>query len=226
MKNFKNETDRIGCPDEIKINRYVLHQCSEKERQEIQAHLVKCPLCRSEVVFPTKNQSEIQDEKRWGKLPDRLYNKGMAFIKEKIREKQLVSPLEICLRFFREQWEIMRHTGTIISQPVLAARGEIPETKSIITSIVKEFNEFQVVVDVKGDKAGSVNLKIRVKRLKDGTLVPQVQFTLWDQKKERVLEEFTRDGEISFEGLIPGVYSIRISLKEKRIGEITLDLTG
>jgi hypothetical protein len=224
MKNLKDKSDRSRCLDEIEINRYVLHQCSDKERQKIQAHLVECPLCRSEVVFLKKNQPEIQDEKKWGELPEQLYNKGTAFIKEMIK-KQSVSPLEIFLRFFQNQWEIVRHTGTVIPQPVSAARGETPEKKGIISSIVKEFNEFQVMIDVKGNVEGSIDLQIRVKSSKDGSIVPQVQFTLWDQKRQRILEEFIRDGEITFEGLVPGVYSVRIAQQERGIGEINLDLT-
>ena len=117
-------------------------------------------------------------------------------------------------------------TTLIYQQQVLARMMVRQKKKGIISSIVKEFNEFQVVVDVKQNVEGSIDLQITVKRSKVESLVPQVQFTLWNLKKQRILEEFTQDGEITFEGLIPGVYSIRIAKKEKRIGEITLDLTG
>lgn len=224
MKKLKDDSDRNSCPDEIKINRYVLHQCSSEERREIEAHLVMCPFCRSEVVFMIKTQPEIQDDKKCVEFPEHLHNKGMDFLNRMVKGHG--SALEILLRFFREQWEIVRHTGTVITQPVFAAREETQEKKAIISSIVKEFNEFQVIVDVKQGVEGSIDLQVTVKKSKEEILVPQVLFTLWDQKKKRILEEFTRDGEIIFEGLIPGVYSIRIVQKERNIGEIILDLRG
>ena len=116
MKKTKDILDRRKCPDETYINRYALHQCSIEERREIEAHLAECSLCRREAVYLTKAQSDIQDEEKWGKLPDRVYKKAMALVKTVTEPK--TSHLEICLRFLREQWEIVRHTGLLMPQPV------------------------------------------------------------------------------------------------------------
>ena len=53
---------------------------------------------------------------------------------------------------------------------------------------------------------------------------PQIQFTLLDKKRERMLEETTCDGETSFQGLSPEIYSIRIAKQERFIGEIYLNI--
>lgn len=227
MNDMNNKSGKNACLDETRINRYVLQQCSAKEQQEIEAHLVACPQCRMEVVFLTKAQPDIQDKKKWAKLPEELYSKGMDLIKKKIRgtiSKSKISVLEICLRFVSETWEVVRYTGRIMPQPALAARGDIPKKKAILSNIVKDFDEFRVEVDVSGNKEGAVDLQIRVKRLEEMNLEPQIQFTLLDKKGERVLEETIHDGENSFKGLSQGIYSIKIAQKEKIIGEICLNV--
>ncbi len=224
MDEIVDTLDRRTCLDEIKINRYILHQCSTKERQGIESHLRKCSLCRYEVICLTKAQSEIQNEKRWEELPEHLYLKGMEIVKEMKEAPVKASALEICLRLIGERWKIVRHTGIMISQPVLAARGKIPGKKKKISTIVKEFNGFRVEVDIKADKEGTLDLFIRVKSFDDYSLIQKVMFTLMDEKKQKILEKSTQDGEITFEGLEPGAYSIHITHKERRIGEIKLDL--
>ncbi len=218
-----DKSERGSCPDEIHINRYVLHQCSKKERQEIETHLIKCHLCRMEVVLLIQTSMKIHNEENWAELPERVYNKGMALIK-RMTDPQEESYLDICLRFIREQWEIVRHTGTLILQPALATRGGDAASTSALSTVVKEFNGYKVEIDLKRDIKEAVDLQVRVKKSKDETLVPQVSFTLRDEKRQRNLKELIKDGAISFEGLRPGEYSIKIFQQGRSIGDIILDL--
>ena len=227
MKNLKNKSDRKTCPDEIQINRYVLHQCTAEERKVIEGHLVKCPLCRSDVILLIKSQSEIDDEGEWDELPEGLYNKGMVLVRKMIKtplKATVGDTLEIVLRFIHDQWEIIRHTGVDVPHPVLASRGGVSEEKTVIGNIVREFDGFRVKVDIKGDREGVASIQIRVIRAMDGSLEQKVEFTLKDDKKERILEEVTRDGDATFEGLAPGMYSIKIASQERVIGVVSLDL--
>jgi len=102
--------------------------------------LVECPLCRSEVIYLTNPQPEIQDETKWKELPEHLFQKGMEIVKKMKKIFAEASPLEICVRFIREQWEILHHTGTMIPQPAMALRGDGIEKKTLMQTIVKEFN--------------------------------------------------------------------------------------
>lgn len=222
MKGLKDKSKGGACPDEININRYVLNQCSSKERQKIEKHLAKCTSCRKEVVFLIQAQPLIQNEEMWGELPDRLYNKALAFVKRMTSTQG--SSLDICIQFVHEKWQIIRHTGTLISQPALAVRGDESEKETPISTLVKEFNGYRVEADLKDDEEGMVSLQIRVKITEKGIFVPKVHFTLRDEKKQRILAEFTKGGTVSFDGITPGIYSIHIEEPKKVIGEINLDL--
>lgn len=223
-KDINMVYDRKTCLEEAQIARYVMHQCSAEERREMEDHLVRCPLCRSEVIFVTRNQSEIQDERKWGELPDNLYNLGMSVVCPP-HVKPPVDTLEIVLRFIHDQWEIIKHTGTLIPCPVLASRGGVSQGKTLAGNIVREFDGFRVKVDIKGDTEGAASIQIMVTRATDGNLEQKVQFTLRDEQKERTLEEVTRDGEASFEGLPPGVFSIKIASQERVIGVVSLHVS-
>lgn len=227
MHDIKNIKDRYGgdtCLDETRINKYVLRQCSAKERQDIEAHLAICSQCRREVVLLKKIQPDIQDDKKWCQLPQGLYSKAIALVKG-MSGSPVTTPnvpvLEICIRFVCEKWEVIRHTGRIMPQPAFAIRGDMPEKGVILSNIVKEFDEFRVEAGVNENAEGTVDLHIRVKRLEDTRLKPQLRFILTDIKRGRILEESIREGEISFEGLEQGLYSIRITQQERPVGEIS-----
>lgn len=222
MNDIQNKLERIECPNEILINRYVLHQCSPEERKEIEAHLIKCSLCRYEVVSLTETLPEIQDDKKWGDLPERILKKGMELIKKKQGSQR--APLEICLQFIHNKWNIIRHTGILIPQPILAVRRETPLQTDKVSTLVKEFNGYRVEADIKGNKEGTLDLKIRVKKSEEENLLSKVDFSLRDQKRHRILEESTRDGMICFEGILPGDYSINIRQLGQIIGEISIHL--
>lgn len=222
MNDIQYKPDRSECPNEILISRYVLHQCSPKERREIEAHLIKCSLCRYEVVSLTETQPEIQDDKKWGDVPERILKKGMELIKRKQGSQS--APLEICLRFIHNKWNIIRHTGILTPQPILAVRGETPLQIDKVSTLVKEFNEYRVEAEIKGNKEGTLDLKIRVKKSEEGSLLAKVDFSLRDQKRHRILEESTRDGMICFEGISPGDYSVNIRHLGQVVGEISINL--
>ena len=76
-----------------------------------------------------------------------------------------------------------------------------------------------------GHGEGKVDLKLRVKRFADDSLLHQVVFSLEEKNTHKILEESTKLGEISFEGLEVGIYSIKITHQDKTIGKIDLDLT-
>jgi hypothetical protein len=227
MKNNKAKFDRKSCPDEIQINRYVLHQCTAEERKAMERHLVQCPLCRSDVILLVKSQSEIDDAGEWEELPERLYSKGMDLVRGMIKspvKATVYATLEIVLRFIHDQWEIIKHTGVDVPHPVLASRGGISQEKAVVANIVREFDGFRVEVDIKGDKEGTASIRIRVTRAMDGSLEQKVQFTLRDEEKKRIIEEAIRDGDAPFEGLTPGKYSIEVASQERVIGMVSLDL--
>ncbi|MGA1865101.1 MAG: zf-HC2 domain-containing protein [bacterium] len=222
MNDKNSKPDRSECPDEILINRYVLHQCSSKERKEIEAHLIECSLCRYEVVSLTDSQPEIQDDKKWGDLPERVFEKGLELIK-KMQGSQK-APLEICLKFIQNKWNIIRHTGILIPQPTLALRRETSLQTDQVSTLIKEFNGYRVEADIKGNKEGTLDLKIRVKKSTEENLLSKVDFSLRDQKRQRILAESTRDGMICFEGILPGDYFINIKQSGQIIGEISIHL--
>ena len=221
MKNDRDKPDRDKCPDEIRINRYILHECKEEERREIENHLIECRLCRMEVVSLTQVQSDIQNEEKWDEQPDHVYDKGMTFIKRMTLPQE--SLLEVCLRFISEQWEIIRFNGTLIPQPALSVRRKsVEETPS--ATIVKEFKKYRLEADIKNGMKGTLDLYVRVKEKKEDNLVPQLSFTLKDEIRQRILAESTGDGEIFFESLMPGEYSIKINQMGNAIGTISLNL--
>ena len=219
MKNLKDKLKRKPCPDEILINRYVLHQCSQKERNEIESHLAECPFCRKEVVFLTQSQADIQNEEAWDELPEWMINKSMGLVKE-IKN----SMLEIFLQYIRGQWKIIRHSGIFVPQPVPAAREDASAHKVALPALIKEFNEYRVEVFFEGDVEGAINVRIKVKKILDGDLLSKVQFILNDEKEQKIIITHIGDGMASFEGLSPGEYSIGISQQQKNIGTIALNL--
>jgi len=219
MKNLKDKLKRKTCPDETLINRYVLHQCSQKERHEIETHLSECPFCRKEVVFLTQSQAEIQDEEQWDELPEWMINKSMGLVKE-IKN----SMLEIFLQFIRGQWKIVRHSGIFVPQPVPAAREDASAHKVALPPLIKEFKEYRVEVSFEGDVEGAINVRVKVKKIPDGDLVSKVQFILNDEKEQKIITSLIGDGMAFFEGLSPGEYSIDIAQQKKNIGTISLNL--
>lgn len=222
MKNVIDKPNRDACPSEININRYILHNCSFKERKEIEDHLTRCPLCRMEVVTFSQVQSEMEEQEKWEECPAKIYNQSMSFIKRMVGPQE--SRLDICLRFIREQWELFRYTGTLIPQPALALREDGCGEDEVISTVIKDFGGYRAEVDLKKGSNGTVDIQIRVIKDQEEALVPHVIFTLKDNLKQRILEEATRDGEIAFEKLKPGEYSIEISCQENSIGNIFLDL--
>lgn len=222
MKYHRDKINRNVCPNENSINHYILHKCSTKERQEIEEHLIKCPICRREIVILTQANAEIQDKKKWDEIPDQVHIKESALIKDLTDPHE--SYMDICLRFIREKWEIIRYTGILTPQPSLSLRGNIPEEKDILSNIVKEFNGYNVETDIKEGTKGTIDLQVRVRRTRDGQLESEMNYTLQDEIKQRILEDYTQGGEIFFKGLRPGRYLIKIAHSERVIGNIILDL--
>ncbi|MBN2372494.1 zf-HC2 domain-containing protein [bacterium] len=222
MKETNVSFKRGKCLDEILISRYVHQLCSSKERQDIESHLAKCPSCRKELVNLAKLEKEIQNEGEWEPLPDRLFKKGMKIIKD-MKEHNKGS-LEICLRFVHDTLNLLRHTGNLIPQPVLAVRSETCLKDASAKTIAKEFNGYHVEAEIKGNKDRTLDLEILIKRSRDQTSLSQVDFILKDKKTQRTLETLTRDGSACFEGIQPGVYYVELVHRNSPIGKISIEL--
>lgn len=238
MRNHSNKLNRETCPEKILINRYVLHQCSQEERQQMEAHLIKCSLCRRTVVFLAKTKSETEEEDRWDEVPEQILNKSMELVKHFQRSyfpnyervKQLVKDfqgltLEIILKFTNGHWKVSRHTGTYLPQPVLAGRKESVKGKMVLSPpIAKEFKGYRLEVMPEENKEGNIDLQIKVKDLFQADLISQLHFILCDEDKQRISEDFIQDGVAFFEGLKSGKYSIEIFQQDKPIGHIPLNI--
>lgn len=222
MKETNVSFKRDKCLDEILISRYAHQLCSSKERQDIEEHLAKCASCRNELATLARLETEIQNEGEWEPLPDRLFKKGMKIIKGmKGRNK---GSLEICLRFVHDTLDLLRHTGNLIPQPVLAVRSETCMKDANAKTIAKEFNGYRVEAGIKGNKDGTLDLEILIKRSIDQTSLSHVDFILKDRKTQRTLETLTRDGAACFERIFPGLYSIEMVYKNSPIGQISVEL--
>ncbi|MEW5801637.1 MAG: zf-HC2 domain-containing protein [bacterium] len=218
MKNSVTDIYRKRCPETISILRYVLKMCSDKERQEIEVHLLECSYCRKETVAFANSELELQDEESRVEIPDGVFHKIM----QKMSDTKKIGLLEIFIQFINGKWENTRHTGFIIPQVVLASKGE--GTKQTFLSLGKEFQGCWVEVNVDGDMEGMIDLHITVKNAPKGDPLPKIDLTLTDTDTEETFTTCSQDGTISCEDLSFGGYAIEIAKQGKTIANISLNL--
>lgn len=134
----------------------------------------------------------------------------------------------INLRFLLKklQWKIIRHNGTLITQPVpvsRVARPQVPGPQKII-NVKKRLEKCSLEAKVEGDKDGFVYLHLKVKDPLKGTNIPNIHILLRDDKNEKIQSQLSIDGTAYFERLPLEKYLIEIVMEEKTIGRILLNL--
>jgi len=220
MKNInknENKMNQEECLNEMQITRYVLCRCSDKESQEIEDHIIKCPKCTREIASMVKDLPEIENEKIIE--PE---EEGIGIIKK---------TLLVVLKFINEKVEVLHNTGSAL-KPAMAVRGD-RETDPLLSSgedfkpiLSKDFNEYCVSAFVKENVKENIDFFVRVTKVENETMVSDIKFCLKDEKRQRILKEATCDGFIFFKRLKPSEYSIKITQAENYIGTIVLDFRG
>jgi len=205
-------------PDEEILACFLENKLSEEESEPVCAHLIACRPCLEAVVVQSGLKvSEIEELP--GGLLERV--KGLA--------GSIGRPLvlEIILKAKEKLLEMLETNGDIlVGQELMPASilrsRQIKEFKDRVT-ILKDFQNVRIEVGIESKEAPGVNLTVMAKEKQTNKLIQDLRVTLIKDGLE--LESYLSDsGSVTFEQVLPGRYSIEITVSQDKLATVKLDI--
>jgi len=205
-------------PDEEALACFLEGRLSDKENEQIKAHIVSCDDCsRALAVQLRMGEIEIKD------IPEELL-KG---IKDLAAISIAIPILEIILRLKEKVMEILNTTGDVlvgqelVPAPVLRSR-QIKDFKDEVT-ILKDFQDIRVEAKIENKQGQAFSLSVTVKEKDSQKIMKDLRVTLIKDDVE--LESYLTDsGKVTFEHVLLGKYTVEIANIENKIASVILDI--
>jgi hypothetical protein len=205
-------------PDEEALACFLEGRLSDKENEQIKAHIISCDDCsRALAVQLRMGEIEIKD------VPEEL----LKSIKDLAAISIAIPILEIILRIKEKVMEILSTTGDVlvgqelVPAPVLRSR-QIKDFKDEVT-ILKDFQDIRVETKIENKQGQAFSLSVTVKEKDSQKIMKDLRVTLIKDDVE--LESYLTDsGKVTFEHVLLGKYTVEVANIENKIASILLDI--
>lgn len=222
-KNIKNDKPRTGgsCPEDHLIALYTLGECSAKESEFIQRHILGCERCR-DIIQMQNNINEEPENIDFVQAPPELIEMAKSLVSEKYGHNLLY----IKATFSRHVFNFLNTTGEIIfgplSQPAVLLRNGHDEKRSNLL-IKEKFDGMVVKVEISRDEGDQSSIVINTTDFKTKKDAKNLRFTLLENDDE-LESHASPDGKTKFDEIKPGQYTVEINSPDKLVGAIRLQL--
>ena len=221
MKKFlKSSQDRkpikTQCLSEETIACYLDNLLGESEKEKAERHLAWCEPCLEQVI----QYNRIKKGEALEKAPARLIKKASALIEKEGKK------IDIILEFIQDSLRVIKKSFDISILPgelaQVTVRGEKQDTYSGSVNFAKKVNDIFLEIGLERVKKDSANLT--VKPLDNNkNIIKGLRLNLFCDMKE-LASYVVEEENIIFENLIKKKYSITVTRKGEKIGELTLKL--
>ena len=219
-KFFKNFQDRkpvkTPCLSEETIACYLDNLLDGSEKEKAERHLAWCEPCLEQVI----RYNRIIKEKELEKAPARLIKKA-----SKLAEKEEKN-IDIILEFIRDSLQVIKKSFDISILPgelaEVSLRGEKQNVYRGSVNFAKKINDIVLEIGIERVKKDLANLTIKPLD-NNRKIIKGLRFNLFCGRKE--LASYVVEGEdIIFENLIKEKYSLSVTRKGEKIGELSVKL--
>lgn len=215
LSKRKQMTGRTGCPDEESLASYLSGVLADDAREKVEAHLAECSYCLEETVVAYK-AGEDQGLER---VPQRLLNGAMELVKE------TESLFDLVVRFVKDSVELVSSVGFTTLTPVpVGVRGVGTAGAEKILQMEKEVGRFKLGLELEQVETGVCRIAARVTE-SDGKPVDGVRLSLIAGGREQA-SFLTRGGQVAFDRVPQGDYSLALSESGGPVGTVKLSLVS
>ncbi len=211
MKEFRD------CLTESEIGGYIEGTLPEHDRNAIEAHLRTCPDCRKQVEVATgvlAGTPLVGDV-----VPEYLIQNAIDYYEEK------ETTFDIILRLVQDTVRVIRSAADValsIPQPLGALRN-VKALSPTMVVLTKSFQSVDVECDIERVSPGRCNIKAVVVDPKGGVALRNLRVELLC-KGRQFASASTERGDVLFEDVGKGRYSIRVLQKGETLGELALKI--
>ena len=217
-------TKREDCPGDKTLSYYIDGVLKETDKERIEKHLLKCNNCL-ELILLHKKVKENEAHEAVPDVPMGWIERAIDLLPEKEKDAT-VGLFDVVLRFAKETIEIIRNPGNLsISYGAIPVpiRGEKKILSTNLVTLSKRFPDVESKVEVERVGEANVNIKIMTKGVKSGLPLEGLRISLFNPRRE-IASYVAENGEVHFEGLRFGEYVIKITMPDKKIGQISLNI--
>ena len=214
LRRDREETKRVGCPDDERLANYLGESLSEAERRELESHLASCAGCLDDLGAAYKAQHEEDRDT----VPQRLLEKAMALIPAKQAKPDF---LEVVVKLVRDSLELVSTSGQLAFATTAAEiRGKGKSLDSTILQVEKELGKFRIWIEVERTEGDLCQVVVKVKA--KGQLVADgIRLSLVAGGREQA-SYLARQGMIIFDRIPPGEYRLALSEGNAPLGSVRL----
>lgn len=213
FKRAAGPVDRAECPDEETLGTFLQGELAGQERDEIEAHLVRCELCVDDLAAAFKAADVTGATVD---VPRRLLDRAMTLV------GRAESRFEIAVRLLRDSLELLSTTGSLVPQFTPVVRGEAKVAEGNALRVEQEVGRFRVAVELELTEPGACRVLANVTE-ENGHPVEGLRLTLASEDREQA-SFLTRAGAVVFDRIAPGEYSIAVFESGNALGRIRLNL--
>jgi len=230
--------DTSNCITDEAFSLYLENLLNEREKEDIEEHLIVCKACRQKSIALHKFKEEIQKEDLLT-APMRATEKAKQLVMEPVTHNLV----EVVLEFARDTVRIIKNTGSIF-QPIEASlnmslelarerkyvyhqqRHEIIPVEGAAWAeaayFVNEFDGLLVAITIEKVTESECEMKIRTAD-SSGLPIDGIRLNLILGEKE-LASYLTREGYAIFKNLSFNEYSLVIVRNQETVGMINLKL--
>lgn len=205
-------------PNEESMACFLEGRLSDQEAQAVKLHLINCQECARK--FAAHLKLEISDEVE---VPKEAVEKAKKLVEAGAK----LEILEISLWLKETNFELLHTNGDVlvgqelIPAPVLRSR-KIKDFRNEVT-VLKDFENIRVEVKVENKNMSAFNMSVFVKEKPTLKFLKDLRMTLLKDNIE--MESYVTDtGNVVFENVVFGVYTVEISNIDNRFAAIKVDV--
>ncbi len=227
-KGKPHGTDRKSdtCPDDAMLAQYTDGVLKESDKDIVEKHFLECSDCLDMVLLHKQVRDDIAFEQS-PEAPRAWMEKAKSLHAGSLKEEK-PGLFDIILGFAKETIEIIQNPGNLdisyggVPVPV---RGEGKGTASNIVTLSKTLYDLKAEVEIERTQGDLVNVKILLKEAGDQVPGPGLRVSLLDPDRE-VASLVARHGEVYFEHLKEGKYSVKVTRQGHEVGHISFIING
>lgn len=217
FRKNRQETPTVDCRDEERLAGYLSARLKQREGTEVENHLATCLYCLDVVVAAYESTREGET----AVVPQWLIERAKNLVHPSTEREQTFN---LVVRLVREMLEVVRTSGHVVLAPAAAAvRRQAASSGQKAVQVEKKLGRFTVRLEVERIEPGLCQVVVSAAD-ENGRPVDGVRLTLSSGGRERA-SFLTRGGDVIFERLSPGDYTISVAEPGAPAGTIRLNLT-
>ncbi|RKY30743.1 MAG: hypothetical protein DRP74_06395 [Candidatus Omnitrophota bacterium] len=216
--SLKHSDSGTTHPDEETLASFMEGRLPERGAKKIIEHVLSCHKCSEAIVL----QAKIE------KMPEQEVPPDLILRAKDLVEPQIETPLlEVAIKIKENILELLNTSGDILvghefmPAPVLRSR-KIKEFKDEIT-VLKDFTDIRVELKIENKPGKIFDVNVCVKEKATQKMIKDLRVTLMRDGLE--LESYVNDaGVVTFEHVLAGSYTVKISSLQKTIARVILEV--